>query len=54
MSPQGKMKGRDSDELAEIIVKGLPRRRLALPGARLGWSISSIAPGILQRIVNRQ
>ncbi|MGD8341719.1 MAG: SDR family NAD(P)-dependent oxidoreductase [Gammaproteobacteria bacterium] len=54
MSPEGKANGSDPDELAGIISRRLPRRRLVLPGARVGWFIGSIAPGVLQGILNRK
>jgi len=54
MTPEGKLAGHDPDELAAIILRRLPKRRLVLPGARIGWFLSSIAPGLLQRIINRK
>ena len=54
MSPEGMSRGSDPDELAEIIVKRLPRRRMVLPGARAGWFIGNSAPRLLQSILNKK
>ena len=52
MTPKGRQAGHDPDVLAQIIVRRLPRHRLVLPGARIGWFLGNVAPGFLQRLLN--